>query len=734
MSLKHKLKLLSHYFFTGRFRELYNMFWIYPLWWNHKTAAFLLNRLFPAIGIDLFPPFLEIEHTTVCPFRCKICVPEDSVVLCQNPKSIQNVDTNDFVLDKNGKIQRVLEIFENNYEGGLIECKAEGVLPFSLTPEHKVLVAKKQWIDTPRQSRRYKYHNNFEFIEAKNLNKNYALVFPKLKQSKEYCEEFPLSNDLLKFLGIYAAEGCVVTSSRKKNKKIIGNHGIISLYFGKHEYKLVNETCRLIKSVFNKNANVQETRTSMNIIFHSVKIANWLRKFGVHATEKKIPEFIMFLEDKNLIKSFIDGFIEGDGYVNPKYIQLTTSSKVLGLQLQKLLSKIDIFARLYVNKRKGESFIEGRKVYINDLYNLRITDKDFFKFFNIEKQSRRQYYGETDDYFLLPIRSINEVKYKGRVYNLETPDKTFELNNICVHNCEHSYWKEQSKNMPFEQFKHIFDQFGKLKWIGLTGIGSSYLNPDFHKIVRYCKSKGTVVELMDHFATFKNDEQIKELLEIGPDFQFVSIYGAKKKTSEAVCIGSNYDSVIKNVKTFVRLKKEMKKQFPILNFHFIITSYSKGELLEFLDFVHSLDTEVGEVLVTPMLHDFKEAKNYAVRIDKEYVEKAQEKAKQYKIPMTINWAAQQDASGSSSKPPFSCCKEYIMPFVFVTGEVTPCCGQNEANERDWQKKLSFGNTLKEHFRKIWYSPRYKTMRKLLRKDKCPAECKLCPAYNVRTCH
>lgn len=296
--------------------------------------------------------------------------------------------------------------------------------------------------------------------------------------------------------------------------------------------------------------------------------------------------------------------------------------------------------------------------------------------------------------------------------------------------CEHTYWKEPSKNMTFSDFKKIFNQFGNPKWLGLTGIGSSYLNQDFHKMLAYAKKKGTIVEVMDHFAHFKSDEQIKELIEIGPDFQFVSTYGASKKAFEKVCVGSNYNDVEKNIRTFVKLKKQMKKRFPILNFHYIITSESKDELLDFLDFVKSLNTEVGEILVTPMLHSFKEAKKYAVEIDRNYVEKVEIKAARYGIPITINWSAEKDARDLKSKPSIRNCKEYIMPFIFVTGHVIPCCGQNEANARGWQKKISLGNALKKSFREIWYSPRYKNLRKQIRQNKCPEECKLCPVYQI----
>ena len=129
-----------------------------------------------------------------------------------------------------------------------------------------------------------------------------------------------------------------------------------------------------------------------------------------------------------------------------------------------------------------------------------------------------------------------------------------------------------------------------------------------------------------------------------------------------------------------------------------------------------------------MLHSFKEAKKYVVEIDENYVRKVREKAAKYKIPITVNMSAKQQAEGLEKKPSMSNCKEYIMPFIFVTGHVTPCCGQNEANARDWQKKMALGNALEQDFRKIWYSERYKKMREMIRKGTCPEECALCPAY------
>ncbi len=318
----------------------------------------------------------------------------------------------------------------------------------------------------------------------------------------------------------------------------------------------------------------------------------------------------------------------------------------------------------------------------------------------------------------------------GLGIDLFPPFLEIEPTTICNFRCrccEHSYWKEPSKNMTFEEFKKIFDSFGMPKWLGLTGIGSGYLNPDYHKMLAYAKSKGTIIEVFDHFAHFKNDEQIKELIEIGPDFQFVSIYGATKKTSEYISRGSDFNKTIRDIRKFVELKKKMKKHFPILSFHFIITKQSKDEIFQFIDFVDSLNTEIGEILITPLLHGFKEAKPYFVRFDESYRKKVIDYAHNKNIAITFNQVTR------VKKPKITYCKEYIMPFIFVDGDVTPCCGQNEGNIRDWQHKFSLGNALKKPFKEIWYSPKYKEMRRKIRNNEFPPECANCPAYDLSLC-
>jgi MoaA/NifB/PqqE/SkfB family radical SAM enzyme len=278
--------------------------------------------------------------------------------------------------------------------------------------------------------------------------------------------------------------------------------------------------------------------------------------------------------------------------------------------------------------------------------------------------------------------------------------------------------------MSFEEFKTIVDQFPKLKWAGLTGIGSSFLNKDFLKMIRYLKERSVIVEIIDTFNAPVNEKILRELIEIEPDILFVSIYGGSSETYNKICVGGNFDKVIENIRTFVRLKKEKGTLLPVLNFHYIVTKPNVLEITKFLEFVHSLMTEVGEVLLTPLLHSFEEVKDIEIDLTEDIVKHVEEKAKKLGITLAYNLSVPK----KGRKPPITHCVEWIMPFVFATGHVIPCCAGNEANRREFQKATSLGNVFNKSFKEIWYGDEYKKFREMIRKGIVPLQCSNCPIY------
>lgn len=289
--------------------------------------------------------------------------------------------------------------------------------------------------------------------------------------------------------------------------------------------------------------------------------------------------------------------------------------------------------------------------------------------------------------------------------------------------CEHTYWNEESRDMSFESFKKVVDQFPKLKWIGLTGIGESFINKDFMKMLRYVKSKSIYAELYDSFY-FIDERIAKELIEMGVDRIFASIDGATKETYEKIRDGSNFERVINNVRNLIRLKKEMNAYYPELDFHYIITKTNIHEIPQYIELVYSLNSENSKIQFTRMIYKFKEVDDLFIEVPKEAVEKAERKA--LELGVRLGW----NANIPQVKPPITQCTAWIMPFIFVTGDVIPCCAGNEANRREFQKKYSLGNIFKKSFKEIWNGEKYREFRRMISKGEVPMQCKNCCIFDM----
>jgi radical SAM protein with 4Fe4S-binding SPASM domain len=290
--------------------------------------------------------------------------------------------------------------------------------------------------------------------------------------------------------------------------------------------------------------------------------------------------------------------------------------------------------------------------------------------------------------------------------------------------CEHTYWKEPIRDMTFEEFKLIVDQFPRLCWIGLTGIGESFLNKDFLKMLEYVKKKKVFIEVYDTFY-FINKEIAQRLVDLKVERIFASIDAAKKETYEKIRVGSNFERVISNVETLFKIKKEKNSKYPMVNFHFIVNKINYNEIPEFIEMVdkirHGFQTEIQ---FTRMLHNFPEIKDLFIEVPLHIIKEAEKIAKRKGINLIWN------QNVPLKKPSIKDCTAWSMPFIFVNGDVICCCASNEANKRDFQKKYSFGNIFEKPFKKIWFSENYKNFRKQIRLGKVPIQCIDCPIFEI----
>lgn len=293
--------------------------------------------------------------------------------------------------------------------------------------------------------------------------------------------------------------------------------------------------------------------------------------------------------------------------------------------------------------------------------------------------------------------------------------------------CEHTYWNEPGKNMTYEQFLHIMQMFPKLKWVDVTGIGEGFMNKEYLRMIEYIKSRHIYLELYDPFY-FWDKEMSYKMVNLGLNRIQPSFDAATEETYNLIRAGSDFNRVVKNLRDLFEVKKELKRKLPEVSFHFIVSKINIDEMLQYLDVVK--DISVGQeisVQYTEVLYGFKEIEEQLIQIPETMVTDVEKKAQ--KLGIKILWNRN---VAHKNRPDYSQCTLWTMPFIFATGHVIPCCGGNEANRRDFQKKYSLGNIFEEDFRTIWKNDNYKKLRKKLRQNRMPVQCSNCPAFGNKT--
>lgn len=80
------------------------------------------------------------------------CLPEDQLIV-KNPRCefISNVNVGDKVYTETGETDYVINKFERNYNGDMMEiCPYKMILPFKVTPEHEVLIYRRNYAGSPK--------------------------------------------------------------------------------------------------------------------------------------------------------------------------------------------------------------------------------------------------------------------------------------------------------------------------------------------------------------------------------------------------------------------------------------------------------------------------------------------------------------------------------------------------------------------------------------------------------
>ena len=384
------------------------------------------------------------------------CFPAGAAVMTANGvKNIEDIQIGEFVIDDNGRANKVTESFERETEAGLLTIKAVGLLPITCTPEHPILVSsgrKRKY----KQDKKGKYKVVGENIGAPEWREAHkikagdwvAVPIPEprfntteivIERKGQTHRTVRLTTELAKLIGYYVGDGWYTPNKAAQ---------IIGFALDEKYPELHDELTSLITTVFDcKVYNCKRPRNTRRIQFHDPAFGQWLVDVaGNRSHNKRIPDFILYHKNMAILTAFLQGYLATDGARLQsdgvlRGVQWGTVSRTLAQQLQLALCRYGALAPIKLHCREGQIMINptsGKAYKVRAAYFIQCSDKRVLDALGEPYDEKRNVCWSfiSEGKIWTRVTSVAKQKFSGTVYNLEVENShTYTVNNCVVHNC-----------------------------------------------------------------------------------------------------------------------------------------------------------------------------------------------------------------------------------------------------------------------------------------------------------
>lgn len=359
------------------------------------------------------------------------CFTEDSLVLTEKRgfQKIIDIQIGEKVITHDGNYKTVENVI-NNGKKKTVKIYGMGIDEIHTTPNHLFYVREKSHVWNNKTRSYTRVFSEPVWKQADSLKRTDYMGIPINKKSKipewngitfvwsdgrkdrykNQLSQYMNKKDFWWLIGRYIADGW------------FRNNGGIIIGCGKKKFVEMKEKCDSIGLDY----NILEERTVIKFYYQLKELELFVQSFGKYAYGKKIPSFVMDLP-VDLLNSFLNGYMSGDGCFTNGRFKATSVSRELIYGLAQCIAKVYKQPySIYKTERPKTTVIEGRTVNQKDTYEL---------CFKKEKRPQDKAFYE-DGFIWFPVTKVEEDEIET-IYDLTVEENhSFTVQGVIVHNCQ----------------------------------------------------------------------------------------------------------------------------------------------------------------------------------------------------------------------------------------------------------------------------------------------------------
>jgi len=313
-------------------------------------------------------------------------------------------------------------------------------------------------------------------------------------------------------------------------------------------------------------------------------------------------------------------------------------------------------------------------------------------------------------------------------------EPTSRCNELCQQCPRTLLSREEDRDLTFDEFRLIVDQFPILDRVVLHGLGEPLLNKELPLMIRYLKARGTHV-LFNSNGILLNAKRGQALINAGLDEYRLSMDGATREMYARVRGVDAFDKIWRNVEAFTAMQRQQDAQKPIVSLWFTAMRENLHELPGLIELASKAG--IREVYLQRLVYFeaglaaskqalFRRSTPEELALIRRCEQLCQERQITFKAA-GASTPVESIVRDLGERPWTGCHRPYTLTYITSSGNVLSCCfapfGHRSA--REYREERVLGNVFQEPIESIWHGERYNAFRRAFESDSPARHCSQC---------